>query len=73
MSARSPIAPRPAVAPLPRTVATRPVPAMVLGAGQLLAGEGGFGGAVHLVFQPAEEHGLSQPRGRLATPGGRNR
>jgi metal-dependent amidase/aminoacylase/carboxypeptidase family protein len=45
----------------------------VLGAGQRLTGEGGFGGAVHLVFQPAEEHGLSQPRGRLATPGGRNR
>jgi hippurate hydrolase len=32
--------------------------AMVLGAGHVLAGEGGFGGAVHLVFQPAEEHGL---------------
>jgi hippurate hydrolase len=32
--------------------------AMVLGAGQVLAGEGGFAGAVHLVFQPAEEHGL---------------
>jgi hippurate hydrolase len=32
--------------------------AMVLGAGLVLAAEGGFGGAVHLVFQPAEEHGL---------------
>ena len=32
--------------------------AMVLGAGHVLASEGGFGGAVHLVFQPAEEHGL---------------
>jgi hippurate hydrolase len=32
--------------------------AMVLGAGHVLAGEGGFDGAVHLVFQPAEEHGL---------------
>ena len=32
--------------------------AMLLGAGHVLAGEGGFGGAVHLVFQPAEEHGL---------------
>ena len=32
--------------------------AMVLGAAQVLAGEGGFDGAVHLVFQPAEEHGL---------------
>jgi len=32
--------------------------AMVLGAGHVLAAEGGFAGAVHLVFQPAEEHGL---------------
>lgn len=32
--------------------------AMVLGAGQVLAAEGGFDGVVHLVFQPAEEHGL---------------
>ncbi|WP_142027130.1 amidohydrolase [Blastococcus colisei] len=32
--------------------------AMVLGAGHVLAAEGGFTGAVHLVFQPAEEHGL---------------
>jgi amidohydrolase len=32
--------------------------AMVLGAGHVLASEGGFDGAVHLVFQPAEEHGL---------------
>jgi hippurate hydrolase len=32
--------------------------AMVLGAGHVLAAEGGFAGAVHLVFQPAEEPGL---------------
>jgi amidohydrolase len=32
--------------------------AMLLGAGRVLAAEGGFAGAVHLVFQPAEEHGL---------------
>jgi amidohydrolase len=32
--------------------------AMVLGAGHVLAAEGGFTGTVHLVFQPAEEHGL---------------
>jgi len=32
--------------------------AMVLGAAQVLADEGGFAGTVHLVFQPAEEHGL---------------
>ena len=32
--------------------------AMVLGAGQCWPSEGGFDGAVHLVFQPAEEHGL---------------
>lgn len=32
--------------------------AMVLGAGHVLAAEGGFTGSVHLVFQPAEEHGL---------------
>jgi amidohydrolase len=32
--------------------------AMVLGAGRVLEAEGGFAGAVHLVFQPAEEHGL---------------
>lgn len=31
--------------------------AMVLGAGARLAAEGGFDGTVHLVFQPAEEHG----------------
>ena len=32
--------------------------AMVLGAGHALAAEGGFAGAVHLIFQPAEEPGL---------------
>jgi amidohydrolase len=32
--------------------------AMVLGAGHVLAAEGGFTGSLHLVFQPAEEHGL---------------
>lgn len=32
--------------------------AMVLGAGYVLAAEGGFAGTVHLVFQPAEEPGL---------------
>src|SRR5689334_21429087 len=32
--------------------------AMVLGAAAVLAHEGGFDGTVHLVFQPAEEHGL---------------
>lgn len=32
--------------------------AMVLGAAHLLAAGGGFAGTVHLVFQPAEEHGL---------------
>jgi hippurate hydrolase len=32
--------------------------AMVLGAAAVLAAEGGFAGTVHLVFQPAEEHGL---------------
>lgn len=32
--------------------------AMVLGAAAVLASEGGFHGTVHLVFQPAEEHGL---------------
>jgi amidohydrolase len=32
--------------------------AMLLGAAHVLAAEGGFGGTVHLVFQPAEEHGL---------------
>ncbi len=32
--------------------------AMVLGAAHVLAAEGGFAGTVHLVFQPAEEHGL---------------
>jgi hippurate hydrolase len=32
--------------------------AMVLGAAQVLAAEGGFAGTVHLVFQPNEEHGL---------------
>ena len=32
--------------------------AMVLGAAAVLAQEGGFDGTVHLVFQPAEEHGL---------------
>jgi amidohydrolase len=32
--------------------------AMVLGAGLVLTAEGGFTGSVHLVFQPAEEHGL---------------
>jgi hippurate hydrolase len=32
--------------------------AMVLGAAAVLAEEGGFDGTVHLVFQPAEEHGL---------------
>jgi hippurate hydrolase len=32
--------------------------AMVLGAARVLAAEGGFAGVVHLVFQPAEEHGL---------------
>ncbi|HET7901800.1 MAG TPA: amidohydrolase, partial [Candidatus Nanopelagicales bacterium] len=31
--------------------------AMVLGAGRRLLDEGGFDGTVHLVFQPAEEHG----------------
>jgi amidohydrolase len=32
--------------------------AMVLGAAQVLTAAGGFTGTVHLVFQPAEEHGL---------------
>jgi amidohydrolase len=32
--------------------------AMVLGAAAVLAEEGGFDGTVHVVFQPAEEHGL---------------
>ncbi|MEU4155220.1 amidohydrolase [Actinoplanes sp. NPDC026670] len=32
--------------------------AMLLGAARRLSAEGGFAGAVHLVFQPAEEHGL---------------
>ena len=32
--------------------------AMVLGAAARLVDEGGFDGTVHLVFQPAEEHGL---------------
>ena len=32
--------------------------AMLLGAAHVLATEGGFAGTVHLVFQPAEEHGL---------------
>lgn len=32
--------------------------AMLLGAGQALAAARDFAGAVHLVFQPAEEHGL---------------
>ncbi len=32
--------------------------AMVLGAAARLLDEGGFDGTVHLVFQPAEEHGL---------------
>ena len=32
--------------------------AMALGAGRVLAGEGDFEGTLHLVFQPAEEHGL---------------
>ena len=32
--------------------------AMVLGAGHVLATHGGFTGTVHLLFQPAEEHGL---------------
>jgi amidohydrolase len=31
---------------------------MVLGAAAVLVEEGGFDGTVHLVFQPAEEHGL---------------
>jgi hippurate hydrolase len=31
--------------------------AMLLGAAQVLAAEGGFGGTVHCIFQPAEEHG----------------
>ncbi|HTJ40163.1 MAG TPA: amidohydrolase [Dactylosporangium sp.] len=31
--------------------------AMLLGAASVLAAEGGFGGTVHLIFQPAEEHG----------------
>ncbi|WP_430785439.1 amidohydrolase [Actinoplanes sp. G11-F43] len=32
--------------------------AMLLGAASRLSSEGGFAGTVHLVFQPAEEHGL---------------
>jgi amidohydrolase len=32
--------------------------AMLLGAAARLSAEGGFAGTVHLVFQPAEEHGL---------------
>lgn len=32
--------------------------AMLLGAAHVLAAQGGFAGTVHLVFQPAEEHGL---------------
>ncbi|MGI5238953.1 M20 aminoacylase family protein [Dactylosporangium sp. CA-139066] len=32
--------------------------AMLLGAAHVLATEGGFDGTVHLIFQPAEEHGL---------------
>jgi amidohydrolase len=32
--------------------------AMLLGAANTLATQGGFAGTVHLVFQPAEEHGL---------------
>ena len=32
--------------------------AMVLGAAAVLVEDGGFDGTVHLVFQPAEEHGL---------------
>jgi hippurate hydrolase len=32
--------------------------AMVLGAAAVLSADGGFDGTVHLVFQPAEEHGL---------------
>jgi hippurate hydrolase len=32
--------------------------AMLLGAAEVLAGEGGFDGTVEMVFQPAEEHGL---------------
>jgi hippurate hydrolase len=32
--------------------------AMLLGAAAVLAEEGGFDGTVHVVFQPAEEHGL---------------
>jgi hippurate hydrolase len=32
--------------------------AMLLGAGHILTTGGGFVGSVHLVFQPAEEHGL---------------
>jgi hippurate hydrolase len=32
--------------------------AMVLGAAEVLAAEGDLAGTVHLVFQPAEEHGL---------------
>ena len=36
--------------------------AMVLGAGHVLAGEGGFDGVVHLVFQPAEEQGSVRRR-----------
>jgi amidohydrolase len=32
--------------------------ALLLGAARTLATQGGFGGTVHLLFQPAEEHGL---------------
>jgi hippurate hydrolase len=36
--------------------------AMLLGAAEVLADEGGFDGTVEMVFQPAEEHGLGAKR-----------